>query len=722
MPELNFFRGSPPIPELPNDRIIALLKTVKGGIPANNAKPSDIVAAAEQLLLGRLDLSALGSILRVEIGPLGRAPTFHRPFDEDLVFSGDSSWQLAYSGFLVPSIFLRAFDATGRDEFLAAARDFILGWWAFEKDALLPEGFLWNDHAIASRAIVLSEFWYRYRYHRLFNAPDAQAVIALAENTARLLSRKSLYTYRTNHGFMQNIGLAKIALSFPGTRKMDEYKVLSFERMREQIKYFFGSEGVVLEHSVGYHVFGLVLLDDMITLMEAAGRSAPASVIAIRAKALAFLRQILRPDGSLPRVGDTRPGDALDMVPKRAAAWANEAAVDGEIRRGATVIFEKAKYAIHHMWVADRGEATRSATVGNLTVFWGYVPYMGHKHADDISLHLWVNGTNWWTAVGYWPYTRNDRGRAICWDGSNAPHRVGESCGKSERTTRALGTAQNDTSFALDLVREGPEGFRVRRQILSLTSGVWLTLDSFNDAQRRQAHIVWLSDSMNSVSRSGTNFFRLESSRSPDNLAVQFLTSEKKPVRFTIGDIGSTIGWIVDNKSSVRPAPAFVVELPSKDTWSLNVSVLETNKQPRFAAEARMTYWRGPEEWKIAVPLREGTLTIERNGGKILVQDNNSSGASATLTMNEIPSSNQVDKAAIQSFRKAETRYGETFKPYTKYRIRVTWILIGLTFIHYLYLLGLVRLNDRWRSYGLIVPMVFWPALMTWLFTVYFVA
>ena len=253
----------------------------------------------------------------------------------------------------------------------------------------------------------------------------------------------------------------------------------------------------------------------------------------------------------------------------------------------------------------------------------------------------------------------------------------------------------------LDLLREGPDGFRVRRQILSLTGGVWLTLDSFDDAQRRQARLVWLSGPTNSVVRFGTNFYRLTSSRSPDGLAVQFLSSEETPVRFEFGKTGSTTGWVVDG--AVRRAPAFVVELPSKDTWSLNVSILEAKKQARFVAAARMVHWRGPEAWKIAVPLQEGTLTIERTGGQVLVHGN-TSGAPASLTMNEVPASDQVDRAAFQSYSEAETRYGKPFKPHTKYRERVTWVMMILTLIHFVYLMGLARLGKRLRLYGLIAP------------------
>lgn len=710
--QLNVFRSIGPIPVLPDERTVALLQTVDADPNSKNAtaKPSEIVVVAEQLLLGKINLGGLG----VDTESLGSFPVFHPPFDEGLILKGNSFWQLAYSSFLLPSIFLRAFDATGQENFLIAARDFILGWWEFERGAVLPKGFLWNDHAVASRAMVLSEFWYRYRNHRLFNAPNAQAMVDLAENTARLLSRANLYTYRTNHGFMQNVGLAKLSLSFPGTRKMEEYAKLSFQRMLEQIEFFFDEDGVVLEHSPGYHVFGMELLDDLIALMKAAGHSVPASVIATRKKSLAFLRRIVRPDGTLPRIGDTYPREVLERYPNRVAAWADDGAGLDKNRRIATVIFGKSGYAIHRKLAIDR-----SPTTVHLTAFWGYLPHMGHKHADELSLHYWAGGTDWWTAVGYWPYTRSDRLMAICWDGSNAPHLIGETCGRSARTARALSAAQSEVGFALDLLREGPEGFRVRRQIVSLTDGVKLTVDSFDDSRQRQARIVWLSDPTNRVAKSGNNYYRLESAKSLNSLSVQFLSSDGTPVRSEFGDPGSTIGWVADR--DMRPAPAFVVELPSQDSWSLNVSVLETNKQVRFAGDAKMIYWRGPETWEIAVPLREGTLTIQRTRERILIRDG-ALGAGEILTMKGVSASDQVDQFALQAYKNAESRYGIPFDPFIKYRLRITWLLMIMTFVHFMYLLGLSRLGDRAKLYGLVAPIVGWPVLMTWLFTVYFVA
>jgi hypothetical protein len=713
-PRLDLIPNTEAVSDLPDDETVTLLRTVStGALEIKTAPtPAEIVAAADGLLLGRLDgLGALG----FDITSLGSAAVFRSPFDHTLVMSGDSLWQLRYSGFLLPFIFLQAYDETGRVAFLTAARDFIIGWRNYEDDVFVPEGFVWNDHAVASRAIVVSEFWYRYRPHRIFNEEDGRAIIDVVENAARLLAEKQLYTYGTNHGFIQNVALAKTAMSFPGAAGLDGYKELAFDRMEEQLDFLFSADGVVLEHSVGYHAFGLALLDDQIALLNADGRPVPPSVSATREKALNFLRQLARPDGTLPRIGDTRRNSALLRFPNELAERRGNVTADDD--HGA-VVYAKSAYAVHQLRNAGQRASGRSIEA-HLATFWGNVRHMGHKHADELGLHLWAGGADWWTAVGYWPLSRSDQAAAVCWDGSNAPHRVGEACDKHRRTAVSLGSAQNETGFALDLVRTASDGFRARRQIVSLSGGTWLTLDSYDDTENRRARVVWLSDHRNTAVQSGATF-RLEAPDSPDSLAVQFLTSGKTPVETVHGEADSTLGWVFDVEAGIQPAPGFVVELPSQNSWSLNVSVLEAGKQARLTSNAEMAHWRGPTAWKVALPLRDGPLTIERVGQEILVHDV-ATQQTASLTIDPIPVSEQVDRVALQSYSQAKAHYGAPFKPYVEYRVRVSLALIAFGVLFVAYIWGLNRLGDRVRLYGLIAPLPFWPILSAWLSTSYFV-
>lgn len=681
------------------------LASVMSGAPfhASKAEPEAFVRVADDLLAGKIDFSPLDPHFS---HPEGRR--LRLPFDAELVSLGDSSWQLTYAGFSVPAVLLRAYDATGREAYLAAARDFMRGWWAFERTNLITGDFTWNDHAVASRALVIGHFWHRYRNSALFDAADAQDIRALVRQTARLLAEERLYTYRTNHGFMQNTGLAKLALTFPDLPGMQDYKALAFSRMQEQLGYLFGADAVVLEHSPGYHAFGIGLLDDMIALLAADGQTTPAALVSLRAQALDFLDHILRPDGTLPRIGDTHPDDIMLLAGHEAALPLPGA----QAGSGRSAVYPLSGYAVHE---AEGGPV--SGAPSQLAVFWGYVPYMGHAHANEMSLHLWAAGNDWWTASGYWPYSRDDRSAAICWSGSNAPHLVNEACPGAARTARVLGSTRDGAQFALDLGRDGPDGLKIRRQILSLGADLLLTLDSFEDRASRPARIVWRTDPDSRLLDARDGFFRLRSPDAATDLAVQFLASPQTTLESVRADPGSTIGWAVEGL--VRPAHAFVQHLPSRASWALNVSVIEPAQKPRFGGAAAMTRWSGPESWSIRVPLDGQARIVERTGADILVRDAGGQPLSR-LTLAPVPENEQIDSKSHAAFKAAQARYGKRFDPYTTYRIRMTGVLLALGALHFLYLFGLRYVPPQARKIGFALPFIAWPGAVLWLMTVYF--
>ena len=704
-PRLMPFTGNPGASVLLAEDAQRSLESVMSGSPffASPASPEAFIQVADDLLAGKINFTPLD--------PHFTAPeraTLQLPFDAELLTLGTSSWQLPYAGFSIPAVLLRAHDATGHDVYLAAARDFMRGWWAFERGNLTTGDFTWNDHAVASRALVIGHFWLRYRNSALYDEAHANDIRALAEQTARLLAEERLYTYRTNHGFMQNTGLAKLALIFPDLPGMDSYKALAFSRMQEQLGYLFGADGVVLEHSPGYHAFGIGLLDDMLALLAADGQPAPASLVALRAQALGFLDHILRPDGSLPRIGDTHPDDILLLAGQNAGPPLSGAQANAP----APALYPQSGYAVHKV---ETGQSLGAPS--QLAVFWGYVPYMGHVHANEMSLHLWAAGNDWWTASGYWPYSRDDRSEAICWSGSNAPHLANEPCPGGARTTTVLGSAHDGAQFALELGRSGPDGLQIRRQIISVGGSLLLTLDSFQDRTSRPARIVWRTDPDSTLLDAREGFFRLRAPDAATDLSVQFLSSSRTAVANVHADPQSTIGWVVEG--AVRPAHAFVQKLDSKASWALNVSVIEPASKPRFEGTAEMIGWSGPESWAIKVPLDGQARIVERSGAQILVHDAGGQPISR-LALAPVPEEGQVDEKSRAAFKAAQNRYGKPFDPFIEYRIRMTWVLLGLGALHFACLFGLRYFPPRLQKIGVVLPVIAWPSLVLWLMTVYF--
>jgi hypothetical protein len=161
------------------------------------------VSIAEGILEGRLELPELP------------------PAQIDLAFSADdidglpSELQLWYAGFVVPDLLLAAHVETGREEFFAAAEGFIASWDRYERGSPLPRGLLWNDHAVAARVRVLAEFWRIYRARPDYRPEVGRAVLEQAARYGHFLSSPGHFTFSTNHGVMQNLGLLHLTLSFP---------------------------------------------------------------------------------------------------------------------------------------------------------------------------------------------------------------------------------------------------------------------------------------------------------------------------------------------------------------------------------------------------------------------------------------------------------------------------------------------------------------------------
>lgn len=702
-PQVPLFKPTPAVSDVPVEAQLGPLKMVTSGAPffASEVAPQSFVQAADALLAGKIDFTALDANFSY---PEQRS--FRPPFDADLVNSGNSSWQLFYAGFGLPAVYLKAYQTSENLAYLEATRDFLLGWHQYEASQLTPGPFIWNDHAVASRGLLTADFWYQYRNSPLFNQDDAQAIIALARQTARLLAHERLYTYRTNHGTMQNTALAKLALTFPHVPEMSDYKALAFARMHEQLDFLFSEDGVVQEHSPGYHAFGIALLDDMVALLEADRQPVPGSLMTLRARAHAFLDHIARPDGSLPRIGDTHANDA-------ALAGAGHSVSAPTHGAAKSALYGQSGFAVHEVM-----ESRLASVPTQLAVFWGYVPYMGHIHANEMSLHLWAGGTDWWTASGYWPYSRDDRAEAICWSSSNAPHLLDEPCPPAERDTRVLGVAHASDTYALDLSRSTPDGFTARRQILSVTGDLVLTLDSFEDTSPRTAQIVWRSDPKSELAEHRNNFVRLQTAQQTVGLAAAFLSSAQAQIDAVHRDPDSTLGWVMDG--AVRPAHTLVQTLPSNGSWALNVSAIEADRVPRFNGDAQMVSWSGPEDWHIRLMLDGQGMTIQRTGPELKIQHPQGQLAKR-LTLSPAHDGAQGRERSLAAFQAVKQRYGTPFNPFTPYRVRLTWVLAALGAVHFAFLLGLKYCPRPIRTAGLWAPVIAWPLLMAWIMYFYLV-
>jgi hypothetical protein len=162
-----------------------------------------VVNAADNLLQGRVEIP-------------GYAHTsIHLPFDPADLDSGLPPWQLQFAGMIVPDTLLQAYEVNQREEYFEMAKQIVRAMCAHERKSWLPEGLFWNDHAVANRVVVLTNFWRIYRDHSSFDPELASEILQSVYRDTALLAKPEQFTYATNHGVMQNLGLLHAAVAFP---------------------------------------------------------------------------------------------------------------------------------------------------------------------------------------------------------------------------------------------------------------------------------------------------------------------------------------------------------------------------------------------------------------------------------------------------------------------------------------------------------------------------
>ena len=359
----------------------------------------EIVDAASGLLDG--DLHVENCSLHLTI-PFSARDLDHLPPTCDLLVAA----------FVVPDVLLQAYDVTGRKEFLTSAQAFITTAQAYEQSAWLPPGEFWNDHAIAARVCVLANFWRLYRHSPGYRPEVARQIFQMVARSEELLAKPGLFTFATNHGMMQNLALWHASLTFPSLPRADEYRRLARARLSDQLKFLVSDEGVVLEHSSGYHVFGMELFAMAFRYLDLMHEPAPPDWIDKYKRAERFYAAMRRPDGSLPMVGDT-DDEAVPLGPLVSSFDLDGRPRDFAYRSDwkpaeAVNLYPVSGYAI---WWDGLELWPNPQRLAQTFIAWSNFPGHAHKHADEMSVLFWAGGETWLSNIGYWPYETRVEGR-----------------------------------------------------------------------------------------------------------------------------------------------------------------------------------------------------------------------------------------------------------------------------------------------------------------------
>lgn len=524
---------------------------------------------------------------------------------------GGPTFQLAMASLAVEDLLLQEFESGGDRRYFLRARDRILAFAEWESRQREPFGFLWNDHAIAARISVLIRLWRTLRNDAETTPGQRTELIALVDRSGALLAKKSQFTVRTNHGVMQNLALLQISAAFPDLPKALQWRSLAMERLEMQLGFYVSDEGVVLEHSAEYHRFGNHLLASALQLARLNRLEPSQRLLKSHAGTTNFLQLLMRPDGSLPLVGNTAGGSHVIPAPESSGATDINAGVLNGFpatpeKVAGSQIYPLSGYAI--WWGAG-------AVPSQTFVAWAKHDRHGHKHADEPSVHFWSRGVDWMTATGYWPYGERGYEQANSWLGSNAPHAKGEDM-QSPRAVQLLGSGEAGNVRSIDIENVRQSGLKVRRQIVRLSSEQILVLDTIRGATS-PIETLWTLDHRLTLHALGEQRFRSSSSDEGYSLQIE-LASDKGATTQTAlyrGSWSPFAGWVVMGREPT-PAPGLLVERMPGDSLTATLFTVSNRSDP---GSLKLLDGAESENWTIDIQGPIGAQRVQRSGDSIEV-------------------------------------------------------------------------------------------------------
>lgn len=641
-----------------------------------------------------------GEAIRIAERLLGGTVEFHRkapvpvqvPFERSNFRVGSMSHQLFIAGMVPVDLLLQAYRGSGDERFLRGAVDEIVAFERVDRLSLVPTAFQWNDHAMANTMAILVETWSYIRDRKDIDPSSAEALLRLAERTALRLAKPAFFTYRTNHGIMQNVALLQFAAAFPALGSAKMLGETGCTRLTEQVRYYISPEGATLEHSAGYHEFGRQLIDIAVQLAELGTCRAPAEWQDKRRGTQAFSALLWRPDRSLPVFGNTDGTDRLsddDIVPPKPGSAYAFLPVSG--------------YAI---WWSGLEAWPAMDRLSQTIVTWSSYPTRAHKHADDLSVLIWSAGVSWITTVGYWPYDAAGYPDAQAWGSANAPHFAGEPP-QDIPLARVLGSADGGRLRAIALERPAAGApALLRRQVVELDGSTWLIADSVSGQRAGKVERLWTASATTEWADPAEPGFILRAKGSPLAARMSFLGSLSAPPRRHLGESAPYLGW---NVLSAKPTPAPAISVTQEGPVSLVVSVLQVDDEKRLRALAEPSLVAGAtaDAWSVVVTTRDGPVRVDWGPGQV----------TAGLPQGPIraalqPAERRWDAARdeiVSAYQEMGTRYTR-FRELISYRYQVTWAFVALFLLLELAIWGLRR-----RAPAAVVPMrvlasCFWPA------------
>lgn len=348
------------------------------------------------------------------------------PFDDFKLSSWDNwevdpfknrSWQWKLNWFSFVPYFLAYYHSTKDDKVLDEIKISINSWLNqyIDKDTSSFE-FVWHDHAMALRAEQMVFFYvYTLNYSKKWfekNNTFFEYMLGGIKKHALLLSKDEYFTKYTNHGLEQARVLLILGL-FLDDIESEKYQKLAISRIKDELLFAFTNEGVHVENSPAYHIFVLKVFMGII-------KDFPKELLgdlseqfdSIATKALSFITHIIRPDGTLPPIGDTeqlKTSDAYSLIyantqEYKELFYALTQGKKGIKPKKLNQVYKNSGYAIFRdQWFDEKNYKQALQLIAKIGCLSQY-----HHQQDEGHISLYTFGEDWLIDSGMYNHNNTD--------------------------------------------------------------------------------------------------------------------------------------------------------------------------------------------------------------------------------------------------------------------------------------------------------------------------
>ncbi len=247
-----------------------------------------------------------------------------------------------------------------------------------------------DDHAVANRGRMLAYILYASRADGFVIPDNMLALIDKALHRHGAWLRNDAHYISNNHGLMADRALIEITLSPSSIPEsvVQEWQAHALSRLNKMLEHTFDEDGCCVENSPAYHVLNLSLFRAVVELLQDNAIATDKTGFVERIeKAEAICHLFFRKDGTFPIIGDT------ELHPTQ---WVDLKKYSPKEGMG---IFPKSGFFIYK---SERLYVT--AKCGGDSYF--------HRHSDETSITLNVDGYDFLMDAGYYNYDWNKKGNA----------------------------------------------------------------------------------------------------------------------------------------------------------------------------------------------------------------------------------------------------------------------------------------------------------------------